>query len=69
MLSQTQNDQRLVRLGKTGVYINLEEITSNFEHWVEETPYEVKQKQLENFAKSGIIILAGVLFVLMLTEK
>lgn len=69
MLPQTQNYQKLVPLGKTGFYINPEEITSNFQHWVEETPYEVKRKQLENFTKSSIIVLAGVLFVLMLTEK
>jgi len=44
-------------------------LISKTQRWIEETPCEVRRKQVENFATTGILILAGILIVLALTEK
>jgi hypothetical protein len=54
---------KLRHIGKTGIYIDLEQITNNLRNWNENTPDYLKKEQVENLAGVGILACIGLLFI------
>ena len=60
---------KIVQIGTSGIYMDCDRVTANIQQWIEKTPYEIKRQQIESFATTGILVLAGLIFALALTEK
>ena len=62
-------DLNSIPFGNSGLYVNKRELFNSTRKWIEETPYNVKIKQIEQLATTAILFFGGILLALALTEK
>ncbi len=59
----------VVSLGNSGIFIDKTQLLLGLKDWLEKTPPEVKQKQIETIAAIGAFVCIGSLFILALADN